>query len=331
MPESKDSQIADRWVTFNPNIKVLDCTVRDGGLINDHQFDDAFVKRIYETAVASGVDYCELGYKGSKNVYSRQEFGPWKFCTEDELRRIVGDGPRDIKIAVMADAERTDYHTDILPKSQSVIDCVRVACYINQIPTAMDMAKDANDKGYETMMQLMAVSNVNDDELEAALDLVAQSVADGVYVVDSFGALYSEQVRRLTRLYLKHMDGTGKDVGFHGHNNLQLGFANTIEAIIAGATRVDATISGLGRGAGNCPMELILGFLHNPKFNLRPVLECCQDIFVPLAKKMDWGYSIPYAITGRMNMHPRDAITWRAGDRPDDYVSFYDALVSEGP
>ncbi|MEI6971188.1 MAG: nucleoid-structuring protein H-NS, partial [bacterium] len=121
----------------------------------------------------------------------------------------------------------------------------------------------------------------------------------------------------------------GKDVGFHAHNNRQLAFANTIEALIAGANRLDATIFGLGRGAGNCPLELLLGFLHNPKFHLRPILECCQNVMLPLSKKMDWGYSIPYAITGQMNLHPRAAMDLRAGKTPDDYVAFYDRMVEE--
>ena len=320
---------ATDWVAYRPDIKVLDCTVRDGGLCNDHKFDDTFVKRVYNTCVAAGVDYVELGYKSSRRLHKRDEFGLWKFCDEDDLRRIVGDKPAGPKIAIMADADRTDYKTDILPKSKSVIDCVRVACYINQVPTAIDMIKDAHDKGYETMMQLMAVSIVPEDEIKGALELTAKSPANGVYIVDSFGALYSEQVRKLTKMYLKAMAGTGKEVGFHGHNNLQLGFANTIEAIVAGANRVDATISGLGRGAGNCPMELILGFLHNPKYKLRPVLEACQDVFLPMSRDMDWGYSIPYAITGRLNRHPREAMAWRASKTPDDYITFYDKMHEE--
>lgn len=317
------------WVAYRPDIKVLDCTIRDGGLVNDHKFDDAFVKRCYDTAVAAGVDYIELGYKGSPNVFKRDDFGPWKFSDEEDLRRIVGENPADIKISVMADAERTDYETAIIPCEQSVIDCVRVACYIHQMPVAMDMVADAKEKGYEVMMQLMSVSTVKEGELEAALKMIAECPADGVYVVDSFGALYSEQVRDLIKMYLKAMDGTGKEVGFHGHNNLQMAFSNTVEALIAGATRLDATLNGLGRGAGNCHMELILGFLHNPKFNVRPILECVRDLFVPLKNEIDWGYSIPYSITGRMNQHPREAIQWRAGKAPDDYVAFYDKIVNE--
>jgi 4-hydroxy 2-oxovalerate aldolase len=325
----KNGDFKTEWVAFRPDIKVLDCTIRDGGLVNDHKFDDAFVKRCYDTAIASGVDYIELGYKGSPNTFKREDFGPWKFSEEEDLRRIVGDNPTEIKISVMADAERTDYETAILPSDQSVIDCIRVACYIHQMPIAMDMVADAKEKGYEVMMQLMSVSTVKEGELEAALKMIAECPADGVYVVDSFGALYSEQVRDLIKMYLKAMDGTGKEVGFHGHNNLQMAFSNTVEALIAGATRLDATLNGLGRGAGNCHMELILGFLHNPKFHVRPVLECVRDLFIPLKNEIDWGYSIPYSITGRMNQHPREAIQWRAGDAPDDYVAFYDKIVNE--
>jgi 4-hydroxy 2-oxovalerate aldolase len=317
------------WVGYRADIRILDCSVRDGGLINDHRFDDGFVKTVYDTCVEAGVDYMELGYKASKRIYAPSEHGAWKYCDEADVRRIVGDNPAGPKITVMADADRTDYHTDILPREKSVIGCIRVACYIHQIPAAMDMVRDATDKGYETMLQLMAVSTVPESELRAGLELAARCPAQAVYIVDSFGAMYSEQVRQLTALYMEMLKGTDKEVGFHGHNNRQLAFANTIEAIVAGANRVDATISGIGRGAGNCPMELLIGFLHNPKFRQRPVLKCCRDVFLPLSREMDWGYSIPYAITAQLNLHPREAIAMRAGENPDDYVTFFDQIVQE--
>jgi 4-hydroxy 2-oxovalerate aldolase len=329
MTEPVATRAKGGWVAYRPQIQILDCTIRDGGLINDHLFDDEVVRRVYRACVAAGVDYVEFGYKASKHIFAPAKFGRWKFCDEDDLRRAIGEKAAGVRITVMADAERTDYHEDILPRDRSVIDCIRVACYIHQVPTAIDMLKDAHDKGYETMLQLMAVSVVNEHDLHDALNIAAQSPAAAVYCVDSFGALYSEQVHDLVRLYLKALDGTGKEVGFHGHNNQQLAFANTIEAIVAGANRLDATISGIGRGAGNCPMELLIGFLHNPKFELRPVLECCRDVFVPMAAKMDWGYSIPYAITGQLNRHPRAAIEMRAGPTPNDYVGFYDQVLEE--
>jgi len=329
MAHTKDKDAKGTWVTYRPEIKILDCTCRDGGLINDHKFDDDFVRAIYQTCVAAGVDYMEMGYKCSKKLFPPSDFGPWKYCDEEDVRRIVGENPTSLKLGVMADAERTDYKTDILPKKDSVIDIVRVAAYIHQIPIALDMVMDAHEKGYETALQLMAISIVQDRELADALDVIVQSPVDAIYLVDSFGALYSEQIRDLTITYLRAVEGTGKEVGIHAHNNQQLAYANTIEALIVGANRLDATINGIGRGAGNCPMELLIGFLKNPKFRLRPVLQCIRDVFVPMRDKMEWGYKVPYMITGQLNQHPRAAIKMRAGENPDDYVAFYDQMVEE--
>ena len=319
----------DSWVTFRPELKVLDCTIRDGGLMNEHRFEDSFVRRVYETCVAAGIDYMELGYKADRKIFVDSAAGPWKFCTEDDMRRIVGENPTGIKLSVMADAERTDYHTDILPREQSVLSCIRIASYVHQVPTALDMIKDAHDKGYQTTFNLMALSTVQERDLFDALEVVVASPVDVVYVVDSFGSFYSEQVRDLTGKFVKLARDAGKEVGIHAHNNQQLAYANTIEAMLAGATWLDATIAGLGRGAGNCPTELLLGFLKNPKFHLRPVLECVQDLFVPLSKELDWGYSIPYMLTGQLNIHPRMAIEMRESSTPDNYVQFYDSLTED--
>ena len=325
----------DSWVTFRPELKVLDCTIRDGGLMNEHRFEDSFVRRVYDTCVAAGVDVMELGYKADKKIFAADSAGPWKFCTEDDMRRVVGDnaaaagaaGGTGIKLSVMADADRTDYHTDILPKDQSVVSVVRVASYVHQVPTALDMIKDAHDKGYLVTFNLMALSTVQERDLLDALEVICASPVDVIYVVDSFGSFYSEQVRDLTGKFVKMAHAAGKEVGMHAHNNQQLAYANTIEAMLAGATWLDTTMNGLGRGAGNCPTELMIGFLKNPKFHLRPVLECVQDLLVPLSKEIDWGYSIPYMLTGQLNIHPRMAIEVRDSDTPDAYVQFYDKLT----
>jgi len=318
------------WISYRPEIKVLDATIRDGGLINSHQFDDGFVKATYDTCVRAGVDYMEIGYKASKRVFAPDQFGDWKFCKEDDLRRILGDNDSPLKISVMADAGgKTDYKTDILPKEQSVIDVVRVACYIHQIPEAVDMIKDAADKGYEATCNIMAISTVHESEIAEALDIVAKSPASTVVVVDSFGSLYQEQIKNLVLQYQQALEGTGKEVGIHAHNNQQLAFANTIEAIIHGANRVDATLAGMGRGAGNCTMELLLGFLRNPKFKLRPVWEFIQQHVVPLQKTMQWGALPPFVITGQLNQHPRSAIAWLASENPENCADFYDKCIAD--
>jgi 4-hydroxy 2-oxovalerate aldolase len=323
---------ASRWISYRPEIKVLDCTIRDGGLMNNHHFDDQVVKAVYDACVAAGVDYMELGYKSSRKGIKVGEHGCWKYCREDDLRRIVGENKTDLKLCVMADAERCDYREDIPPKKESVVDMIRVATYINQIPTALEMVKDAHDKGYETTLNLMAASTVAERELNEGLGLMARSEAKAVYVVDSFGSLYSEQVHYLVNKYLQYCKAEGKEVGVHMHNNMQLAYANTIEGIIEGANFLDATMAGLGRGAGNCQMELLLGFLHNPKFNLRPVLECVQNTIEPMRAKLLWGYDLPYLLTGLLNQHPRSAIKFKEAELQGvkgDVLEFYDNLVEE--
>lgn len=317
------------WIGYREEIKVLDCTIRDGGLMNNHYFDDAVVKACYEACVAGGIDYMELGYKASQRIFAPDSAGTWKFCREEDLRRITNDNPSDLKLSVMCDAERTDYHTDILPFDESVIDLVRVATYIHQIPTAIDMIKDATQKGYETTVNLMAVSNVPDGELDDAIEILAGTGVGTIYIVDSFGALYSEQVQSLVRRYQKHCQPQGVEVGMHAHNNLQLGFANTIEAIVLGCNRLDATFAGLGRGAGNCQLELLIAFLHNPKYDLRPILKCVQQSIEPMRKELKWGFDLPYLLTGMLNQHPRAAMAYNEVDEPGDIVAFFDSLTEQ--
>jgi 4-hydroxy 2-oxovalerate aldolase len=317
------------WITYRPEIKVLDCTIRDGGLMNNHQWDDGFVRSVYQSCVEAGVDYMEIGYKASKRIFARDKFGAWKYCDEEDVRRVVGDNKTELKLAAMADAGKTDYRQDILPKDKSVFDVIRVACYVTQIPEAVDMILDASGKGYEVTCNLMAVSTVLEAELDQALDALAATPASAIVVVDSNGALYAEQIEILVKKYRAALQGSGKEVGIHAHNNLQLAYANTIEAIIHGANRVDATMGGLGRGAGNCPMELLLGFLRNPKFDVRPVLKLLEDRFVSLREKLEWGPLVQYNITGMFNQHPRAAMAAREGADKDKYVDFYDKCAGD--
>ncbi|MFC2062325.1 aldolase catalytic domain-containing protein [Chloroflexota bacterium] len=313
-----------KWISYRPEIKLLDCTIRDGGLMNEHLFNDEIVKAVYSACVEAGIDYMEIGYINSKKIFSPADYGAWKFCDEDAIRRIVGENDTALKLSAMADAEKSDYHEDILPCDKSVLDMIRVATYIHQIPSALDMIKDAHDKGYETTVNLMAVSTVIESELDEALELLVNSEVGTIYIVDSNGALYSEQVQLLLDKFMKFAKPYGKQVGMHAHNNQQLAYANTIEAIMKGANLLDASIAGLGRGAGNCPMELLVGFLHNPKLRLRPILQCIQQNIEPMREKIMWGFDIPYMVTGLLNQHPRSGIKFNASEDRGNLVKFFD-------
>lgn len=319
-----------KWLTYRPQIKLIDCTIRDGGLMNNHRFEENTVKAVYHACVAGGIDYMEIGYINSREIFSPDEHGPWKFCLEEDLRGIVGDNKTSLKLAAMADAEKSDYQTDILPAKDSVLDMIRIATYIHQIPLAIDMIQDAHEKGYETSLNLMAASTVSEREMDEALSMLVESRVDAIYVVDSFGALYSEQIEALVDKFLNALKSSKKEVGIHAHNNQQLAFANTIQALIHGANYLDASLAGLGRGAGNCPMELIVGFLHNPKFRLRPLLECIQYEVEPMRAELMWGFDIPYMITGLMNQHPRSGMRFNSAAERGDMAKFYDEMEDAG-
>ena len=217
----------------------------------------------------------------------------------------------------MTDVGRTDYKKDIIDRKDSVIDLVRTATYIHQIPSAIEMIEDAKNKGYETSANLMAVSKVNDKDLENGLELLANSCVDVIYLVDSFGAFYPEQIRRLADIYLNIAAKTGKKIGIHAHNNQNLAFANTIEGLTAGISYLDATVCGMGRGAGNCFMESLLAFLKNPRYNLSVIMDFIEKYMLQMKKEYDWGFDIPYLLTGIFNSHPSSAINFIKEGRTD--------------
>ena len=132
------------WGLDNKQIQTLDCTVRDGGLVNDHKFTYEFVKAVYEASVSAGVEYMEVGYKNSDRLFPREQNGPWKFCDEDDIRRIVGEHPSPTtKLACMIDAGKSDWKTAVLPKNKSPLSMIRVAYYEYQLDEAVEMIEDA--------------------------------------------------------------------------------------------------------------------------------------------------------------------------------------------
>lgn len=316
-------------MTFRPDIKVVDATIRDGGLVNDFYFSDEFVKNLYRANVKAGVDYMEFGYRADKEMFDTDSFGKWKFSSDDDIREIVGDNNTELKIAIMADVGRCNYKEDIHERSESPVDLIRIATYVNTMPAALEMIEDAHKKGYETTCNIMAISNAKEADIAASLEMLSTSPVDGIYIVDSYGSIFPEQIRQIAEQYMEIGDKSNKFIGIHAHNNQQLAFANTIEACAQGVSYLDATMSGMGRGAGNCPMELLLGFLKNPKYRLFPVIQFIEKNIVPLKEAgTEWGFDIPYLLTGHLNQHPRAAIAAMKEGRKD-YSGFYKEIIDK--
>ena len=309
---------------YREKIKVLDCTIRDGGLMNDHYFTDEFVREVYRALSESGIDYMEMGYRSSKELYPSKDFGSWKYCDDEKIREITGGIESNLKLSVMVDAHRVK-EQQFVKADESPFDMVRVATYVKDMDKAIELVKKCHDLGYETTVNIMAISKEIEPDMIEALDQLAESPVDVVYVVDSFGALYCEQIEYLVKLFRKHLP-ENKEIGVHCHNNQQLAFANTIEGIIHNANFLDASLYGIGRGPGNCPLELLIGFLKNPKFKLSPILRAIEEQMLPMQKNIEWGYLIPYMVTGMLNEHPRAGIEVRKTRDKDKYAKFYEEI-----
>ena len=312
------------------SIRVIDATLRDGGIGNDFFFTDEFVKELYKTNIEAGVDYMEVGYKASKKLFDKSKFGKWKFCDDEDIIKVIGDNAdKKVKLAVMADVGRCDFREDIRPKSESPVDLIRVACYVHQIPGALEIIEDAKKKGYEVSCNIMAISTAQEGDIKVALDMIGQSPVDCIYIVDSYGSIFPEQMQRICALYKEYADKYNKQLGIHAHNNQQLAFANTIEACGDGVDWLDATYNGMGRGAGNCFMENLLAFLKNPKYKVYETLKFIEKCMLQLKKDgVVWGYDVPYLVTGYLNQHPRAAMAF-SKDKRTDYSKFFDEVIAQ--
>ena len=318
-----------KLIGYRPEVKVVDATLRDGGLVNDFFFPKDFAKALYETNLKAGVDIMEFGYKADKELFDVDKFGPCKFCDDDYIRSIVGENNTDMKIAVMADVGRCNYKKDIIEKKDSPIDLVRVATYLKEIPTAIDVIEDCTRKGYETSCNIMALSTGQESDIKAALDLLGQTPVGILYIVDSYGSIYPEEMARICDLFGNFAAKYNKKLGIHAHDNQRLAFANTIECVGDGVDYLDATYMCMGRGAGNCAMESLLGFLHNPKYQIYPAIQFIENHMVPLKESgVVWGYDTQYLMTGLLNQHPRTAIAFTKEKRKD-LTNYYKELTSQ--
>lgn len=305
--------------------KIVDCTIRDGGLVNNWDFSVEFVQHLYNSLNEAGVDYMEIGYKNSpKLLKGADSAGPWRFLDDDFLRKVI-PSKGHTKLSALVDIGRVD-ENDILPRSESMIDLIRVACYIQDVDKALELVQIFHDRGYETTINIMALSNVLENQLVEAFKLINESVVDFVYIVDSYGSLKPTDMSYLVDKFQEHLPN--KRLGVHAHNNLQLAFANTLLAAGKGVELLDSSVYGMGRAAGNCNTELLVTELQNTKYNVRPVLDMIEKYMIPMREEVEWGYIIPYMITGVLDEHPRSAMALRNSDKKDQCVDFYDQLTT---
>lgn len=285
-------------------VKILDCTFRDGGHLLDWKFKQDTVKKVISTIQGSGIDYYELGYRFNKKLHRNKDYGDLAFSDEHYLREIK-ESTNIENITIMMDAGKT-LKEDFINKKDSSIDTVRVATYDKNIDLAIEHVEDLYDKGYEVILNLMALTHISNGEFVTILKKIEgiESKISAFYFADSFGSLYPNTIIDIIKTI---KDNTNATIGFHGHNNLQMAFANTLTAIEHGVEYIDSSLYGQGRGAGNLPTEIICAYLDantNKHFKMDKIISIIESTFRSCTAKVIWGYNLDTFLTGINDMHP---------------------------
>ena len=281
--------------------KLLDCTLRDGGYINNWDFSRHFGEALYRAVSVAGVDYIEVGFfePGAKAGL------PWTNLRADDLRSIRGDLHEGTAIAVMINYGSVTLD-DVPDAKDYPADLIRVAAPKSAAEEATAFAAALTAKGYRTTINYMGISNYTNQEILGLVDLMNRfkDEVDYFYVADSFGSLMPKRTREI---FTTLRFGTDAALGFHPHNNLQLAFANCLEAMEAGVDIIDGSIFGMGRGAGNLFTDAMLAYYEQcdpERYHLVTVLQFA-DLYMEAQKESySWGYSLPQLLSGIFHCHP---------------------------
>lgn len=286
-------------------MKILDCTLRDGGYYTDWDFDEKIVEAYIEAMNVLPIDYLEVGYR---NNPSDEYLGKFGYSPVSELKKIRERCTKKICVMLNEKSTSPDDAKTLLTPIKGLADMVRIAIDPKNFDRAVVLAKTVKSIGFEVGFNTMYMSKWKD--YDGFLDKlgVLNDVADLFCMVDSFGGVTPNNVREITRMVKQR---TSCPIGFHGHNNLQLGLINTLTAIEEGVDFVDATILGMGRGAGNLNMELLLTYLN--KNGLHVDFNVLGDVitaFQPLLEKYQWGTNLPYMLSGANSIPQKEVMDW---------------------
>ena len=290
------------------NIKILDCTLRDGGYVNNWRFSKFQISKITDSLEKSNIDIIELGYLNDKKGGKENST---LFDSISAIDNILSDVPNNFIKVVMVDLFAFDVGK-LPPKNDTKIDGIRLAFHKKDVDDALLSAEKIIDLGYQLFFQPMVTKMYTDDEFLSLIEKANQLSIYAFYVVDSFGSMSLTEFKYYIDLADSHLS-SGIQLGYHSHNNMQLAFSNAIDLCNSQLDRgviVDSSIYGMGRGAGNLNTELIADYLNNQygkKYNVIPLLEVIDEILVSYFKKQSWGFSPAQYLSASLDCHPNYA------------------------
>ncbi len=287
-------------------MKILDCTLRDGGYYTNWDFNTKLVDVYIDSMNRLPIDYLEVGYR---NNPSKEYLGKFGYTPVSVLKNLKDKCTKKIAVMLNEKSTSTADLNNLLNPIKGLADMIRIAIDPKNIDRAVILANAVKAMGFEVGFNVMYMSKWADMDGFLPKLKAINGIADLFCMVDSFGGVTPEEVKKILAEVCKY---TNVPVGFHGHDNLQLGLINTVTAINHGVDFVDATITGMGRGAGNLKMELLLTYLNkhnglNVDFN---VLGDVITAFTPLLEKYNWGTNLPYMLSGANNIPQKEVMDW---------------------
>lgn len=288
-------------------INLLDCTLRDGGYINNWKFGFRTIQSILEQLVLSGIEYIECGYLSEKKGGNEDST---QYKDFDVIRRVMPQSNGREKFAVMIDYGQ--YDIAHIPQASEDSPIIRVCFHKKDKDGALDFCKELMAKGYTVFVQPMASLNYTDVEFADIIQKVNELSPACFYIVDSFGVIEIEDFQRILFL-ADHNLKNGIILGYHAHNNLQQAYGNAkymVEQRLVHDIMLDASVYGMGRGAGNLNMELFASYLnknYDKSYNIDAFLDIMDEHLKPIFAEHYWGYSLPFYLSAQYNCHPNYA------------------------
>ncbi len=287
-------------------LKLLDCTLRDGGYLNDWKFGHNNLISIYERLIDSNVDYIELGFLDDRRTFDiDRSIMPDTDCMEKIYGTVDKKGKKVLGMI--------DYGTcsidHIKPASESYIDGIRVIYKKHLRVEALDFCRQLKELGYIVFSQLVSVTSYTDEEMLDLIRLANEAKPDAVSMVDTYGLMHQNNLRHFIDLLDKNLD-PDIALGYHGHNNFQMGYANCIAMLEYKTDRtmlVDGTLYGMGKSAGNAPIELIAMHMnqkYGKDYKISQMLEAIDVNIMNFCQPTTWGYNLFFYLAASNDCHP---------------------------
>lgn len=290
------------------NIKLLDCTLRDGGYVNDWEFGHDTLVSVFERISSANIDFIELGFLDDRRMFDiNRSIMPNTEC----MSKIYGTSlPDNTELVGMIDFG-TCALSNIQPKENTILDGIRVIFKKHLRVEALQFCKDLKDLGYKVFTQAVSITSYDDDELLDLIRLVNDVKPYAVSIVDTYGLLHKNSLFHYYEMMNMHLDPS-IGIGYHSHNNFQLGYANCIELmnIHRDSERLllcDGSVFGMGKGAGNAPTELLAMYMNDnfgKNYDISQLLESIDCNIINIFKQSPWGYSMKFFIAASNDCHP---------------------------